>query len=159
MAKGKKAPYNPAYHFRRGSVKRPQSWGSLHEAFQALETGNYSGLGLIITPPLVFIDLDHCFDSETPTIIDPKAAEIVRQINSSTEISPSGTGLHILTFGRMPGRNLHTQIEMYGQDRFTTITTNHLTETPTTIEYRETALVAVYQQFRLPVVRNPPMKR
>ena len=48
--------------------------------------------------------------------------------NSYTELSPSGTGLHILAYGQLPGKGIHTAIEMYGQDRFTTITTNHLQE-------------------------------
>ena len=36
---------------------------------------------------------------------------------------------------------------MYGQDRFTTITTNHLAGTPATIEQRQEALDALYQRF------------
>src|SRR3989442_3597620 len=36
--------------------------GTLDQALQALATGRYSGIGFMVTPPLVFIDLDHCFD-------------------------------------------------------------------------------------------------
>ncbi len=36
---------------------------------------------------------------------------------------------------------------MYGQDRFTTITTQHLAGTPPTIEQRQEALDALYQRF------------
>ena len=87
----------------------------------------------MLTPPLVMIDLDHSYDRATQTITDPQAAEIVQSLNSYTELSPSGTGLHILTYGQLPGKGIHTAIEMYGQDRFTTITTNHLAGTPATI--------------------------
>ncbi len=112
----------------------------------------------MITPPLVMIDLDHSFDRTTQTITDPQAAEIVQSLNSYTELSPSGTGLHILTYGQLPGKGIHTAIEMYGQDRFTTITTNHLTGTPPTIENtRQEALDALYHRFA-PPVREPSIR-
>ncbi len=145
--KSKKVPYNPNYHLVRASVKIPKSWGTLDESLTALETGNYSGLGFMITPPLVMIDLDNSVDKVTQTITDPQAAEIVQSLNSYTELSPSGSGLHILSYGQLPGKGIHTAIEMYGQDRFTTITTNHLPGTPPTIEQRQEALDALYHRF------------
>ena len=90
--KRKKVPYNPNYHFARASVKIPKSWGTLDQALEALESGEYSGIGFMITPPLVMIDLDHSYDRSTQTITDPKAAEIVQSLHSYTELSPSRTG-------------------------------------------------------------------
>lgn len=40
---------------------------------------------------------------------------------------------------------------MYGQDRFTTITTDHLAGTPTIIEHRQDAIDALYNRFAPPV--------
>jgi primase-polymerase (primpol)-like protein len=144
--KKKKVPYNPNYHLIRASVKIPKSWGSLHEALTALETSNYSGIGFMITPPLVMIDLDDSFDRATRTITDPNAEAIVREVNSYTEASPN-KGLHVLCYGNMLGKNIHTSVELYGQDRFTTITTDHLPDTPVTIEHRQEALEALYKRF------------
>jgi primase-polymerase (primpol)-like protein len=148
-SKPKKVPYNPNfYHVQaRASVKIPKSWGKLDQALTALESGQYSGLGLMLTPPLVMIDLDHSVDKTTQIITDQQAAEIVATLSSYTELSPSGTGLHILTYGQLPGKGIHTAIEMYGQDRFTTITTNHLAGTPATIENREEVLDALYHRY------------
>ncbi len=151
--KRKKVPYNPNFRNARASVKIPKSWGRLEEALTALESGNFSGIGFMITPPLAFVDLDHTFDKTTGTITDPQAQEIVHSLNSYTEISPSRTGLHILAYGRLPGKNIHTAIELYGQDRFTTITTNHLAGTPTTIEQRQDVIAALYERFA-PAVRE-----
>jgi putative DNA primase/helicase len=153
-SKQKKIPYNPHYRNARASVKIPKSWGTLDESLTALESGHYSGLGFMITPPLVMIDLDHSIDSATQTITDPQAAEIVQSINSYTELSPSGTGLHVLAYGQLPGKGIHTAIEMYGQDRFTTITTHHVAGTPTTIEQRQEAIDALYQRFVPPVTET-----
>src|SRR5438876_405127 len=99
--KSKKVPYNPHYRLvqlARASVKIPKSWGTLNVALAALETGNFTGLGFMLTPPLVFIDLDKRVNKVTGEIEDEQAAAIVKEINSYTEISPSGTGLHILTY-------------------------------------------------------------
>jgi len=148
--KSKKVPYNPNLHLAHASVKIPKSWGTLEQSLKALGTGNYSGIGFLITPPLVFIDLDHSYDKTTGTITDPQAAEIVHAINSYTEVSP-GKGLHILAYGRLPGRGIHTGIEIYGQDRFTTITTDHLADTPLTIEHRQEAIEVLYKQFAPPL--------
>lgn len=152
--KQKKVPYNPAYQLVRASVKLPNSWGTLERALTALETGNYSGIGFMLTPPLVFLDLDHSFERTTQTITDPQAQEIVQTLNSYTEVSPSGTGLHLLAYGTLSGKNIHTAIEMYGQDRFTTITTDHLDGTPTSIEQRQGAITALYRRFA-PAVAKP----
>jgi putative DNA primase/helicase len=149
--KQKKVPYNPRYRNARASVKIPNSWGTLDQAVIALETGNYSGIGFMITPPLVMIDLDNSYDKATQTITNPQAQEIVQELTSYTEASPSGTGLHVLAYGKLPGKCIHTAIEIYGQDRFTTITTDYLAGTPTTIEHRHEALEVLYRRFA-PVV-------
>jgi putative DNA primase/helicase len=152
--KHKKVPYNPHYANARASVKIPKSWGSLEDALTALQSGNFSGIGFMLTPPLSFIDLDHSYDRTTGSITDPQAQAIVRVLNSYTEVSPSGTGLHILAFGQLPSRGIHTAIEMYGQERFTTITTDHLAGTPFTIERRQDALDSLYQRFAPPVAER-----
>src|SRR5205814_6002281 len=98
--KRKKVPYNPQYYqiHARASVKIPKSWGSLEQSLKALESGNYSGIGFMITPPLVFLDLDHSVDKTSGAITDPQAQAVVRQLNSYTEVSPSRTGLRILAY-------------------------------------------------------------
>ena len=145
--KQKKIPYNPLYRNARASVKIPKSWGTLDESLTALETGNYSGLGFMITPPLVMIDLDHSYNRATQTITNPQAAEIMRAVPTYYEASPND-GVHGLVFVDTPMKSLHTEaIELYGQDRFTTITTDHIAGTSPTIEYRTEAIEALYHRF------------
>ena len=64
----------------------------------------------MLTPPLVLIDLDHSVERATGAITDPQAAETVETLNSYTELSLSGTGLRILTYGQLPGKGIHTAI-------------------------------------------------
>ncbi len=69
--KRKKVPYNPHHRFIRASVKIPKSWGSLQQALTALETGNYSGLGFMLTPPIVMVDLDKSLTGQQERSLTP----------------------------------------------------------------------------------------
>ena len=149
--KNKKVPYNPNYRNARASVKIPNSWGTLQQALTALETGNYSGIGFMITPPLVLVDLDNSYDRATRTITNPLAEEIMKAVPTYFEASPYN-GIHGLVYAEKPIVGLHTDaIEIYGHDRFTTITTDHLASTPITIAYRTEEIDALYRRFAPPI--------
>jgi putative DNA primase/helicase len=158
-SKPKKVPYNPNYsHLSsmqpRASVKIPKSWGTLTQALTALESGHYSGVGFMITPPLVMIDLDHSYDRATQTITSPHAEEIMRVVPTYYEASPND-GIHGLVFVETPMKSLHTEaLELYGQERFTTITTDHIPGTPITIESRTEEVHALYEHFAPPVTET-----
>ncbi len=145
-----KVPYNPTEHYQASSSK-PQTWGTLAQALKALTTGRYRGIGFMLDPqsvPLTFIDLDHCFNQATETITNPKAAKIVAQMESYTEISPSGEGLHILVIGRLPGSGMHTDVEMYDRGRYFTVTAHHLSGTPRTIAHCQEKIGALYHEYK-----------
>ena len=55
------------------------------------------------------------------------ASEIVRELDSYTEFSPSGTGLHVLLRAKLPpGGNRRGRIEIYDRGRFFTVTGRRL---------------------------------
>ena len=73
--------------------------------------------------------------------IDEWAWEIIREINSYTEISPSGTGIRIFCYGKLPpGRRKNGNVEMYDESspKYLTITGHHVPGTPRTLEWRQT---------------------
>lgn len=117
------------------STAKPERWSTYADALAAFEkgAGRFAGIGYVMTVPHghVGTDLDGCVRDGA---IDPWAAEIVRKLNSYTEISPSGTGLRIVTLGGIPGdwNNHEVGIEVYGghAPRFLTITGRHLDGTP-----------------------------
>ena len=78
-------------------------------------------------------------------------------MDSYTEISPSGKGVHIFVKGELPpkGRK-HGDIEMYDSGRFFTVTGKHLKESPLTIENRESELKALHKKTFPPSVLNEP---
>lgn len=68
-------------------------------------------------------------DLEASVTLNETASAILSKYPSYTEISPSGTGLHIFYRGSMPGKgnkNSQSAVEMYAAARYFTMTGNRL---------------------------------
>jgi primase-polymerase (primpol)-like protein len=99
---------------------------------RACKEHGYGGIGFVFTPEddLCGVDLDGCLDPETGEI-EGWAQEIIEELDSYTEISPSGTGVHVLVRGTLPaGRNRKGRFEAYDRGRYFTVTGRHLAGTP-----------------------------
>ncbi len=86
-------------------VNEAETWITFAKAKEALEHSEHGidGIGFVFTrdDPFVGIDLDNCRDPRTGEI-EPWANEIVKGINSYTEVSPSGSGVHIIIEADLP---------------------------------------------------------
>ena len=96
-----KVPYVPHRPTDRSSVDDSSTWGSFADVLVAVEDGKADGVGIVLGVGLIGIDLDECCNSETGEI-DDNALQIVRELDSYTEFSPSRRGLHILARGTVP---------------------------------------------------------
>jgi putative DNA primase/helicase len=106
-----------------------------------------SGVGFVFTEddPFAGIDIDKCRDAETGEI-EPWASKIVAAFDSYTEVSPSGTGLHIFVKATLPGpNNRKGPLEMYESGRYFTLTGEHLGGTPTEIHECQDVLERLYR--------------
>lgn len=120
-AANRKCPYNPRSGYMAKSGK-PATWVDFGTAAQAVESGQYEGVGFEFATGggLVGVDFDHCIKNGQ---LDPWAAAWVERLNSYTEVSPSGTGLHILCKGQLPGPAVkRPRCEMYDWGRYLTVT-------------------------------------
>jgi primase-polymerase (primpol)-like protein len=149
----KKPPFNPKTH-EAARPTEPRSWGTLETALTAVASGRYQGIGFMLSQsPFTGLDLDH---SVSEGKLLPWAKDIVEEVDSYTEFSPSwnkttGTGgLHLLIEGKPLGSKKAGNIEVYGEKHYLTITTNHLPETPATINSRQEALDALYRRLAPP---------
>lgn len=124
----KKVPYNPETRFTASTID-PSTWSSLEralEAFQAHGSG-YDGIGFVfsIDDPYTGVDLDKCRDPETGEVA-PWAQEWIVRFDSYTEVSPTGTGVHIIVEGETPHNGQRTvegkTVEMYSIERYFTVT-------------------------------------
>ena len=120
-----KVPYS-AWTGRKASSTDLMTWSTFEEALKAYESGEYAGLGFVFSSgdPYTGIDLDDCVDEDGQIAL--WAHEIVRYFNSYTELSATGTGLHIIVRGDVPNRRKGS-VEVYSSKRFFTVT-GHIVE-------------------------------
>ena len=127
----------------------PETWDSFETALKYTATEHADGVGFVFTDddPIVGVDLDDCRDPKTGDV-DDVALDIIDRLDSYTEVSPSGTGYHVLITGELPeGRNRRGNIELYDTARFFTVTGDHVEETPTRVARRQDALVAIHREY------------
>ncbi len=147
-----KEPINP----HTGGNAMPNNtatWASYEQAYGRWqrESERLLGIGYVLAKEqgITCTDLDHCIDEQGH--IAAYARDIIKRLNSYTEVSPSGTGLHIWTLGKIPsnisadptGRN---KVEMYDHGHYMTITGNHLEDTPAMIELRQAELLLLHME-------------
>jgi putative DNA primase/helicase len=142
-----KVPKNPTSG-RNAFSNNPATWATFNEAFDAAKRFGFDGVGFVFseTDPYCGVDLDKCRNPETREI-DPWANDIITWLNSYTEISPSGRGVHIWVKGKLPrGSRRKGNIEMYDSRRYFTVTGDHLQGTPTTIESKGKELTVLHRR-------------
>ncbi len=143
-----KVPYSPTTGARARSGD-PETWGTLIEAREVVREKDYDGIGFVFTATDSFcgIDLDACLNPQTGEV-EPWALELVEELSSYTEISPSGTGLHIIVRAKLPeGGNRKGRIELYDRGRFFTITGQRLPGTSHLIEERQTQIESLHARL------------
>lgn len=111
--KDTKIPYSVKGGY--ASVSDPATWASYAEAVNAYQQGGFSGIGFVFTgTPFVAIDIDDCLNPATNELT-AEAQDTVKVLHTYTEISQSGTGLHLVMEGHLPdGRRKNHPFEMYG---------------------------------------------
>ena len=142
-----KVPYTPRTGQRTDSTA-PDTWGGYEEAVSACKDHSYAGIGFVFTPEDVLcgVDLDKCLDPETGEI-EGWARAVIEELDSYTEISPSGKGVHVLVRAALPeGRNRKGRFEVYDRGRYFTVTGKHLAGSPQTIASRQEELRTVVRR-------------
>nr|VFJ42642.1 MAG: hypothetical protein BECKFM1743A_GA0114220_1000122 [Candidatus Kentron sp. FM]VFJ43372.1 MAG: hypothetical protein BECKFM1743C_GA0114222_1000122 [Candidatus Kentron sp. FM]VFK05517.1 MAG: hypothetical protein BECKFM1743B_GA0114221_1000122 [Candidatus Kentron sp. FM] len=143
-----KEPVNPATG-RRARINQPTQWNTFPQAVDAVNRYRATGVGFVFSEhdPYCGIDLDSCRNPETEAI-NPWALGIIQRLNSFTEVSPSGTGVHVIVKGMLPvGGNRRGSVEMYDRNRYFTVTGQPLKGMPLTVEERQEALEALHRQW------------
>lgn len=143
-----KIPYSP-FTGGKASTTDPETWAGYSEAVKAYRERDYDGIGFVFCKddPFCGVDLDGCLSSETGEI-ELWAKELIEHLGSYTELSPSGTGIHVLVKADLPpGGRRKDRIEMYDRGRFFTITGRHLPGTPKTIVERQAEVEALHRRL------------
>lgn len=127
------------YQINRNKARTndPRTWATFNDALKAAETSEFDGIGFVFSKddPYCGIDFDHSVNEEGE--IKAEVDRWIKYLNSYTEYSPSGEGIHTIVKTKLPGGGRKWgDYECYDQGRFFTVTGNHLTNTPFKIEAR-----------------------
>jgi hypothetical protein len=124
-----KSPYNPGTR-RLASSTNPKSWASFDAAWGVFEDskGRFSGVGFMLGDGWIGVDLDGCRDRATGAMAK-WATRTIRETPGYTEVSVSGTGVHVICRGSLPAgrRELddanaeHRGIALYDKGRYLTM--------------------------------------
>ncbi|MDY0003128.1 MAG: phage/plasmid primase, P4 family [Polyangia bacterium] len=148
------------------STTDPTTWSSYGAAEEALVRGEGDGLGFVFARGggLTGVDLDHCRNPETGEIA-PWARAILDQLSSYSEVSPSGTGVHVVVVASKSTTKCKrliknaapdAAVEVYDGARYFTVTGKRLTEYPATVEARQAELDALCLELWPPRQAPPP---
>lgn len=104
---------------------KSNTWGTFEEALRAVQRRDAVGLGFELGEGICGVDIDHCIEDGE---LNDLAKELINELQSYAEISPSGTGIHILCKGKLPDREGRRDsmlgLEMYDKARYFTVTGN-----------------------------------
>ncbi len=140
-----KPPINPNTD-RNASHSDPATWGSYDLAAALTTRRRYAGVGFVMSPDddMTGFDLDDCRDPETGAL-SPLAAKVVGFGETYAEVSPSGCGLRLFGEGKVEKTTKcdPAGVEVYGAQRYLTITGQHVAGTPTEIRPAPRTLAAL----------------
>ena len=149
-----KPPFQP--NGKLAKTDGPATWSPFAVVAEAAH--RFDGVGYVLTQEreIVGWDFDNCrcpaFDTLNPEIADgfnmvlPSVVDKVRGLNSYTERSPTGKGLHVLAKGNLPDDGKKKgDFEAYQAGRYFTVTGHHVEGCPRTIEPRQAELDALFQ--------------
>lgn len=128
-SKKSKVPYKPnTWHLKKSLKAKSNdssSWGSFTDAMESYAlSGKYDGIGFMFTPPYIGVDIDNCVVDGNYSDV---AIDVLNTVKGYAELSPSGTGIHIITKypTEIKGRKSSEHgLEVYNNARYFTMTGN-----------------------------------
>lgn len=148
-SKKTKVPYQPSGEMAQANNRR--TWSTFATVVKFYMQGNYDGIGFVFSRQdnYIGIDIDKCVVDEKPNAF---ASEIIDELDSYTEFSPSGKGIHIIIKGSLPqsvlgtGRkNTKHGLEIYSYGRYFTFTGNR--ENSNEVYDRTDELAEVFEKY------------
>jgi len=122
--KDNKQPYSAITMKMQGWQKK-ENWTTFSDALRVCKECRFTGIGFVFKYPYVGIDLDDCIEDDG--MMNAFAREITNAVDTFTEYSKSGRGLHLYCKVTEPIKALKTDfIEIYGEGRYFAVTGKEL---------------------------------
>jgi len=96
----------------------PKTWSTFERVAQM--NGQFNGIGFVFTKQAGYtgVDFDKCRDPKT-AVTEKWALDVLKELDSYTELSQSGEGWHLIVKGTLPADgNRKGRVEMYDSKRF-----------------------------------------
>jgi hypothetical protein len=146
-----KAPVQPNGHLAKSND--PNTWHTYAECVAAVPAkvvaGGIGGVGFFFANGYCGQDFDHVIKDGS---CEPWVLSELEKLNSYSEISTSGTGVHSIGHAKLPGAGkAHTptrlRLETYDKGRYFIVTGFHIQGTPETVNDNQAAAVDFYTRI------------
>lgn len=126
----------------------PRTWSHFNEVMKTYEAGRSDGVGFVFSDEddIVGIDLDKCI---VDGAANPQAQRIVEELDSFTELSVSGGGLHVICRANLARGVRCGPVEVYPHGRYFTVT-GHLFEDRSEVKESQSAVDRLVALLRPP---------
>ena len=153
-----KVPYQ--VNGEKAELNNPDTWTTFDLVSARMQRPGYDGIGVTFGNGLAGIDMDDQIDGQGQ--LSSFARRVIEQVDSYTELSPSGEGIHILFWGKLPPggrRKDDLGIEMYSAGRFFTVTGSRLEGSSPSVNPRTAEVSALHREifgeYKQPEPRKP----
>ena len=164
-----KAPYNPHNSSVGAKANDAATWADFGAAVSAAGRLGRGGIGFELGNGIAGIDLDHVINDDGE--LSEEACAIVDRMNSYTEYSPSGRGLHILfrvseteetlrerLGGKLGARKSDIGLELYFGEHYLTVTGRPYGEVKRLADRTQEAL-KIYAEYLAKAEKKKPLQR
>ena len=126
------------------------TWSKFHIALSGCVKYACAGIGFMLGDGIFGIDLDNHPDKDGVCLskeeFNELSNEFIEQLDSYSELSQSGKGVHIICKGSLPkGRRRKGNVEMYESGRFFAFTGNALRNVP--INERTEQIIPLWEKY------------
>ena len=154
-----KVPYQ--LNGQKADASNPATWSGFASVLAACADGKrFNGIGFVFAlgDDYTGIDFDRHRDPETGKL-DDFAARHVQRLNSYSEVSQSGAGVHVIARATIPSktgrRDAKNGVEMYSHSRFFCMTGQQVEGAPLTIEARQQEVEGMFREIFPATKQNP----
>ncbi|HZY25011.1 MAG TPA: hypothetical protein VFE71_04240, partial [Bacteroidales bacterium] len=136
---------------KKADSMNPGTWGELDKVLKTYERfpDQYNGIGFIFSENsgIMGLDFDHIRDPKSGKW-DENALEEIKSLNSYAELSPSGTGAHVICIAEIPGKRRRAgPREMYETGRYFTVTGDYIEGTAQNVNQSQEAVNGLYNKW------------
>jgi len=143
QAKATKIPFQ--VNGKGAKSNDPSTWNTYENVLERYNRGGYSGIGFVFNRDYTGMDIDGCV---TDGVISEKAMGVIKLLDSYTEFSQSGKGIHVIMKALVPGdKNATGDYEFYDHGRYFVMTGDLVPGLRKTIEERQAQLDKAYGEI------------